>query len=199
MANITKKEEAVKLRLKGKSITEISEKLNAPKSTIGVWCRNIKLGKKQIKRLADRQVSGSYRGRMIFLERIRSKRLLQTKKLKEEGLSEVKNISKRDLFIAGIGMYLSEGATSECSEEVSFTNSDFRTVLFMKRWFMEICGITIDRFIMQIRINKSHKDKIKSVENCACFFSLLLLLMLSVTKGYNLICLLTFSHYHSGF
>ena len=62
-------------------------------------------------------------------------------------------------------MYLSEGATSESSEEVSFTNSDFRTVLFMKKWFSNICKISNDRFIIQIRINKLHKDRINSVEN----------------------------------
>lgn len=165
MANIIEKHKAIKLRLIGKSITEISRKLKMPKSTVGVWCRNIKLGKKQIKRLAERQISGSYKGRMKFLERIRAERLIQTKRLREKGLNEIKNISKRDLFIAGIGMYLSEGATSESSEEVSFTNSDVRTILFIKRWFMEICGVTRDRFVVQIRINKIHRNKIRNTGN----------------------------------
>ncbi len=165
MANILEKNKVLKLRLEGKSIAEISEKLKAPKSTISVWCRNIKLGKKQIERLAKRQISGSYKGRMKFLEKIRSERLLQTKKLRQQGLADVKSLNKRDLFIAGIAMYLSEGATSGCSEEVSFTNSDFRTILFMKKWFNKICGISNNRFIVQIRINKAHKNKIKTAEN----------------------------------
>ena len=129
MANIIEKNKALKLRIKGKSISEIAKKLDAPKSTISVWCRNIKLGKEQIDRLAKRQISGSFKGRMKFLERIRKDRLLQTQKLKQEGFNEIKDINKRDLFIAGIAMYLSEGATAECTEEVSFTNSDFRTIL----------------------------------------------------------------------
>ena len=165
MANIIEKNKALKLRLEGKSISEIAEKLNAPKSTIGVWCRNIKLGKKQIERLEKRQISGSYKGRMKFLEKIRSEILLQTKKLKQEGLNDIKNITKRDLFVSGIAMYLSEGATSESSEEVSFTNSDFRTIIFMKKWFMEICGVLADKFVIQIRINEAHKNKIKNTEN----------------------------------
>lgn len=164
MANILEKNKALILRRKGKSISEIAKKLSVPKSTIGVWCRNIKLGREQIKRLADRQISGSYKGRIKFLEKIRSERLLQTKKLRAEGLDEIKNISRRDLFIGGIAMYLSEGATSECSEEVSFTNSDFRTVLFMKKWFMNICGISTDRFVIQVRINEAHKDRIEVAE-----------------------------------
>lgn len=164
MANILEKNKALKLRLEGKSITEISEKLKTPKSTIGVWCRNIKLGEKQIRRLAKRQISGSYKGRMKFLERVRVKRLIETKKLKQEGLNEIKNISKRDSFVGGIAMYLSEGATSDCSEEVSFTNSDFRTIIFMKRWFVDICAVTMDRFVIQVRINETYKNRIKDVE-----------------------------------
>jgi hypothetical protein len=164
MANIVEKNKALKLRQKGKSITEIAEKLGAPKSTIGVWCRNIKLGKKQIERLTRRQISGSYKGRMKFLEKIRNERLQQTEKLRQEGLDDVKNINRRELFIAGIAMYLSEGATSDCSEEVSFTNSDFRAVLFMKKWFMDICGTSTDRFIVQVRINQVHEGRVKVVE-----------------------------------
>ncbi len=165
MANILQKNKAIKLRKEGRSISEISNSLNVPKSTIGVWCRNIKLGKKQIERLAERQISGSYKGRMIFLEKIRKERLLQTENLKKKGLKELGVISNRDLFVSGIAFYISEGATSDCTEEVSFTNSDFKTVLFMKRWFSEICGVTNDRFIIQVRINKAHKYRIKTVEN----------------------------------
>lgn len=164
MANIVIKNKAHSLRREGKSISEIAEKLNAPKSTVGVWCRNLKLGRRQIARLAKRQESGSYKGRMKFLERVRKDRLIQTEKLRKEGINEVKNICKRDLFVAGIAMYLSEGATSECSEEVSFTNSDFKAVLFMKKWFIKICGVTMDKFVVQIRINEAHKNKVKYAE-----------------------------------
>ena len=164
MANILVKNKALKLRHQGKSIGEISDKLFIPKSTVGVWCRNIKLGRRQIERLAKRQESGSYKGRMKFLENVRKDRLLQTKKLKQDGLNDIKSVSRRDLFVAGIGMYLSEGATSESNEEVSFTNSDYKVVLFMKKWFKDICEVTRDRFVIQIRINKTHKHKVEDVE-----------------------------------
>lgn len=165
MANILEKNKVLNLRRRGKSINEISEKLNIPKSTVSVWCRNLKLGRSQIERLAKRQKSGSYKGRMKFLERIRRERLDQTEKLKKEGIKEISCVDKRDLFIAGISMYCSEGATSQNNEEVSFTNSDPKMVLFMLKWFKEICGVEKDRFIIQIRINKIHKQKVKECEN----------------------------------
>lgn len=165
MAHTLEKNKALILRQKGKSISEISEILKIPRSTVSIWCRNIKLGQKQIERLAKRQLSGSYKGRMNFLERVRGRRVLETQKLRKQGMREVGIISKRDLFIAGVAMYLSEGSTSESNEEVSFTNSDFRTVLFMIKWYQEICGISKDRLIIQIRINKMHKDRVLEIEN----------------------------------
>jgi len=164
MANILKKDKAISLRVKGNSIGEIAEKLNAPKSTVSVWCRNVKLNKKNIARLERRQKSGSYKGRMIFLEKIRKERLIQTRKLLKEGIKEIGSISKRDLFIGGISMYMSEGSTAECTEEVSFTNSDPRAILFMKKWFLDICGVSADRFTVQIRINRIHKNRTKIIE-----------------------------------
>ncbi|KKP32442.1 MAG: hypothetical protein A2312_04020 [Candidatus Staskawiczbacteria bacterium RIFOXYB2_FULL_32_9] len=164
MVNVLAKNKAQLLRIEGKSISEISEKLNIPRSTIGIWCRNIKLGKRQIERLEKRQKSGSYKGRMIFLERLRSRRLLESRLLRIEGIKEIGIISKRDLFISGLAFYISEGSTSDCGEEVSFTNSDYRTILFMKKWFWEICGISNDRFAIQIRINNVYRNKIKKIE-----------------------------------
>jgi len=165
MAHIIEKNKAVNLRKKGKSLDEISNILSMPKSTISVWCRNIRMGKKQIERLVQRQKSGSYRGRLHFLEKIRRERLIQTENLRKDGLSEIGGINKRDLFVAGIAFYISEGATSHCNEEVSFTNADPETVLFIKKWFEEVCKILKDRFVVQIRINKLHKDRTKEIEN----------------------------------
>jgi len=176
MANVLAKNKAQLLRIEGKSISEISKKLNIPRSTIGIWCRNIKLGKKQIERLEKRQKSGSYRGRMIFLEKIRSERLLQSELLKKNGLAEIGNISKRDLFVAGLAFYISEGSTSECNEEVSFTNSDYKAIIFMEGWFTEVCNIARDRFIVQVRINKIHKRNIDRIE---CYWSKILDIPLS--------------------
>lgn len=165
MARVIIRNKALKLRQKGKSINEISLELKIPKSTVSVWCRNIRLTPMQIRRLADKQESGSYKGRMKFLERIREKRISQIKKLREKGLREVGTIDKRDLFIAGTAIYWSEGVTAPTGDEASFSNSDPRMVLFMMNWFKSVCGISNDQFAIQIRINIIYKDNIREIEN----------------------------------
>jgi len=165
MARIIEKDKALKLRQKGESINEIAKRLDIPKSTVSVWCRDIQLTPNQIARLTKKQESGSYKGRVKFLERIRKERLDQVSKLREEGLREIGKISKRDLFIAGIAMYCSEGVTSSNSDEVSFSNSDAKMILLMLEWFKEICGVSDNRVVIQIRVNKIHGHRIKEIEN----------------------------------
>jgi len=164
MIRVIEKSKALKLRLKGKSINEISERLNVPKSTVGVWCRDIRLGPKQIKRLAERIKSGSYKGRMKFLERIREERMKEVEFLQKQGIKEIGKLNKRDLFIAGVAMYWSEGYTYQTGDAVGFTNSDPKMILFILNWFKEICKIPIDKFSLQVKINKIHKNRVKEVE-----------------------------------
>lgn len=129
MARIIEKNRTIELRLQGRSINEISKKLSIPKSTVGVWCRDIQLSSEQIERLVKRQKSGSYKGRMKFLERLRRQRIEEVKKLRKEGLKEFGKLNRRDLFVAGIAMYWSEGYTYSGGDQVGFTNSDPRMIL----------------------------------------------------------------------
>ncbi|MBI2038561.1 MAG: helix-turn-helix domain-containing protein, partial [Candidatus Nealsonbacteria bacterium] len=111
MAKTLKREKALELRKKGKSIKEISRALNVAKSTVSAWCRDIILGRKQIEGLIKKQRSGSYRGRMIIAEKFRRIRIEEEKLLRIRGLREIGKLTKRELFITGIGMYWSEGET----------------------------------------------------------------------------------------
>lgn len=166
MAQITKKVLAQELRRKGYSIGEIAQKLAMHKSgSISKWCCDIFLSSEQIKKLAEKQKSGSYKGRMKFLEGLRKTRVEEVARLKKEGLNEIGKLNKRDLLIGGIAMYWSEGYTYSGGEQVGFTNSDPKMILFMLEWFNEICGISDDRFSLQVKINKIHKDRVEKIEN----------------------------------
>ena len=165
MARFKEKNKALLLRKKGESINDIAKKIKVSKSIVSRWCRDIKLTSEQIEKLHKKMMAGSYRGRMKFLEKIRKARKEETIKLKKEGLKEVGKLSKRDLFIGGIAMYWSEGTRSLNAEQTSFSNSDPKMILYILEWFREICGVSMDRFVLQIRINKIHKKRIKEIEN----------------------------------
>lgn len=164
MAKFEERNKARKLRRKGRSINEIAERVNASKSSVSKWCRNISLAPKQIERLAQRQKNGSYKGRMKYLEKIRKKRMKEVARLKRQGIKDISELSKRDFFLSGVAIYWGEGATSPSREEVSFYNSDPKMVIFMLKWFREICKVSTSQFSIQIRINEIHRDRVKKVE-----------------------------------
>jgi len=164
MAKIQEKIKAQELRGKGWSINEIAQKLNISKSTVSVWCRNIALSPRQIKRLAEKQTSKSYEGRLRGLEKIRQKRLQEVESLRKEGIREVKKLNKRAFLIAGIAIYWSEGYTAPVNYEVGFTNSDPKMILFMLEWFKKCCKVSDERFSLRVGINEIHKNRVKKVE-----------------------------------
>lgn len=164
MAKFKQKIKALELRRKGNSIGEIANQLNISKSAVSLWCRDIALTKKQIDDLQKKMLSGSYKGRMIYLEKIRRKRKEESLKLLTEGVKEIGKITRRDLLIAGAALYWAEGTRSLNKEQTAFSNSSPQMILFILRWFEEIFGILKDRFIIQIRINKIHKNRIKETE-----------------------------------
>lgn len=164
MAKIKEKETALSLRKKGESIHKIAEKIGVSKGTVSLWCRNIVLKKEQIKRLVENQQAGSYKGRINAAEIKRQARIHEEGVLRIRGIKEIGKVNKRDLFIAGVAMYLSEGYTSSNETRVGFVNSDSKVILLMLRWFKEICQISKEKIILSVRINKNQKNRIDIVE-----------------------------------
>lgn len=101
---------------------------------------------------------------MIAAENKRQRRQKEVSHLKREGLKEIGKLTKRDIFLAGLAMYWSEGYTSDVNDEVGFSNSNPQMVLFMLKWFKEICKISKNRFILRVGINKNYKNKAREIE-----------------------------------
>ena len=163
MAKFKQKLLAKKLRGKGKSIKEIAKKLKVSKSSASIWCRDIKLNKKQQEYLEKKQLIGSYRGRLKGAETQKRKRLEEIESQRKEGIEEVSNLSEGEFFTAGIALYWGEGF--KAGGIAGFTNSDPKVILFMVEWFKKYCKVSDSDFICRVGINASHGERVKEVEN----------------------------------
>lgn len=162
MAKSKEKNKALKLRQKGESIKDIARKLKIAKSTISLWCRDIKLTSEQIQRLHKKMVKGGYEGRMKGARMQYERRLKNIKEWEKKGVKQIQKISNRDLLIAGISLYWGEGTRK--TRHLSFSNSDPEMIKFMIRFFRKVCRIEKDRFTAYIGINKIHKNRVREVE-----------------------------------
>lgn len=158
MADILNKEKAINLRKKGFSIGEIAIKLNKQKSTISYWCKDIPLSKNQIDRISDKSKTYGLKSILINSQRAREKRLDDIKNYSELGKNDLKNISKRDLFILGLSLYWGEGY-KKGNDEFGFTNSDPVIIKTIIKWLNEIYLIDNKEFILRVSINKIHQKR----------------------------------------
>lgn len=132
--------------------------------SISQWCKEIVLDQGQKERLVKNQENGGKKGREKFSRETRRRNKKITEALKRRGLIDVGILSDREFFISGIALYFSEGYKYAGGNQVGFTNSDYRVILFMIKWFKKFCKVSDDRFSFQIKINKIHSDRIKTVE-----------------------------------
>lgn len=158
MAKIKQKEQVIKLRKQGLSIRDISQRLETPKSTVSYWCRDIKLSKSQIEKLAKSQEHASMKSILKLAEINRNKRIVATKKFTALGISDVCNITNRDLFMVGLALYWGEGY-KKGSQELGFTNSDPEIIKIFIKWLQTIYAIKLPDLIMRVSINNIHKNR----------------------------------------
>ena len=135
MARKKDKEKAIKLRLMGKSYSQIREEINVSKSTLSSWLDKYPLSNSQIKKLRDWNPRRIENFRKTMKEK-KEARLATTFKKVSQDISE---LSKRDIFIGGLFLYWAEG-TKTSKSITSLSNTDPSMLRFFISW-LETLGI----------------------------------------------------------
>ena len=133
MARFADKLRAIELRKGGHSYNYISGVLKVSRSTLSDWLANVPYtpNEETIKRIGlARAASGKAKSK------IKQASILQAA---VEAKRELGKVSRRDLFMLGLGLYIGEG--SKTAEITRFVNSDPTTVNFMIRWFTDALGL----------------------------------------------------------
>lgn len=132
------KEKAIKLRQKGYSYNLIKERINVSKSTLSNWLSKIEFIPNQtvIKRIGLAKLRSA-----LFKQKLKFQSI---KAAKEEAKKDIASISKRDLLMLGIGLYLGEG--DKAHENIRFVNSDPKIIKLAMKWFTDICGAEMKNF-----------------------------------------------------
>lgn len=163
MAKSKQKIDAIVLRKKGFSINDISKRVLVSKSTVSVWCRDISLSNKAIAVISKRSKSKSTSALLHYAERIRLKRQMNTFASIESGKQKLGNMSERDMYCIGLGLYWGEGY-KKGSQEFGFTNSDHGMILFYVLWLGVVFGTKKSDLILRVSINEQHKARVDEVE-----------------------------------
>jgi len=163
MAKSKEKNEAIKLRKRGKSIKDIAKKLKIAKSTISLWCRDIELTSQQLSELHKKMIKGGYIGRMKGARMQFERRIKKIKEYNSKGIEEIGKLSKRDILIAGIALYWGEG--SKKRRCLSFCNSDPEMLKIFIKFLKEVLSVGKNRLKAWVCINEIHRNRLEEVED----------------------------------
>lgn len=152
--------EAELLRKQGKSVKEIARKVGVSQSTVSRWCSDITLSTDQRHALEKKRKEAGARALAPWIRRNRDLKKKDMEKQSQLGRQDIRQITKRDLFTLGLGLYWGEGY-KRGSQEWGFTNSDSEMIRAILTWLHECYDIPTDRIIARLTINLRYKTQTK--------------------------------------
>lgn len=159
MARIaTIREEVFKLRKEGHSYNYISQKTGISKSTLSGWLSSVPYipNKITIERIGKARAASGYAKAKQKIESI--------EKAEIEAKNEIGNLTKRDLFMLGIGIYVGEG--SKTNNIVRVINADPKIIKFAVKWFEKACGLSKENFRIRLHLYPDN-----NINECLQFWS----------------------------
>lgn len=154
------RETAFKLRLSGRSYSEIRRSLGVPKSTLSGWFSDLQLSE----HLRNRIIARAHKKSVAALLRRNKMQTTIAVKRKSEIINtarqEIHSLTKDNIFFIGAALYWAEGykrpqvrnGRELTSHSVSFTNSDPGIVLLFLRFLREVCEVPNEKIKADIRI-----------------------------------------------
>ena len=145
------KEEAMRLRKAGYSYTHITKEIGVSKSTLSNWLGRIpyKPNKETITKIGKARAASGLAKNRLKIESIARAQV--------EAKKEIGKLSERDLFMAGVGLYIGEGSKS--NDIVRITNSNHKIIIFAIRWFNRALGVPLENFTIRIHMYPDSNEK----------------------------------------
>jgi hypothetical protein len=149
MARFLDHNKALILRKEGKSYSQIKRLLNVSKGTLSVWLKNYPLTKGRIRELRDWNEARIEK----YRDTIRKKREFRLNTFYWEQKKIILPLTKKELYMAGLFLYLGEGAKSKTTE-LSVTNTNPAIIKFFIYWINKSFGIEKDKLKIQLHLYK---------------------------------------------
>ncbi len=156
-------EKAIAFRKQGKSLKKIAALLGVSVSIVSVWSKKVELTEAQKEKLKRRKVR--IRHLRNLAKQSHLEKVSRVKKLFSEANSEIKPLSKQELFLTGVGLYWAEGFKSTKESRIGFCNSDPRMIKFIIKWFEKSLKVKKEDFILRTEFNETHKDRTEEIKS----------------------------------
>lgn len=140
------------MRNEGYSYSLIKQKLGVSKSTLSEWFRNHPYSPNL--EVLTRIKSGPIKS----AEKRHNQKVKDIEQARQNGVCELGELSQRDLWMLGLGLYIGEGSKSY--EIIRIINSNPAVIKMAVCWFKNICGLTTDNITAAIHLYPDNDEKL---------------------------------------
>jgi hypothetical protein len=156
----TDREAARKLRLQGKSYTEIQRLLGVPKSTLSTWFSHLILSEKLQAKIQQRTSRQSLMGLLVGNRAQTDRAIRRARSEREVGRSLIGELSDRELLLVGTALYWAEGykrpklrnGRPVTHHPVSLTNADPVLIQLFLRFLRRLFKVSDAQIKISIRM-----------------------------------------------
>lgn len=146
---------AIYLRTKKRmSYGAIKECLGVPKSTLSYWLKDYPLSKKEIVALRQKQWKATEASREKYRETRRIQKAQEFQGVLTQEKRNMSKITQEEWYLAGLMLYLGEGAKKKDSSLV-LANSDPRIIKFFIWWLQKFLSVSKDELRIQLHLYES--------------------------------------------
>ena len=146
MALREKKSEAIRMRKKGASYSQIKEKIKVSKSSLSLWLHGMPLPEKRLRELRDWNVVRIER----FRDTMRRKRENRWEEVRKRAAKDIGTLSRKEMLIAGLFLYWGEGGKTMLAS-TSLSNTDPAMLCFFIHW-LQTLGVPKDRLRVHVHL-----------------------------------------------
>lgn len=137
---------------------EIAKRVKVSKSTLSRWLKDMPLSEKRILELRRNAWSKGEAKREQFRLTMRLKKAERHKRIYEQQLALLGNLSDRDLYIAGLMLYAAEG-DKRTEAEIAFANTDWVMTRFFADWLAQFLCISREKLKIQLHLYENMNVK----------------------------------------
>lgn len=145
------KQKAIELRRKGYSYNYIARFVPVSKSTLSDWLGRIPFVPNQhtIETIGKARAASGAKKHLI--------KVASLEKAKLQAQKDIGELSKRDLFMLGLAIYIGEGGKS--NDITRIVNADPRIIRLSIRWFVEICGVKLEQIKIRLYLYPDNNEQ----------------------------------------
>ncbi len=128
------RKEAIRLRLEEElSYDAIRKRLGVAKSTLHEWLQHFPLSRVRILELKRANWTKNQAKIELYRTTMAEKRERRKQEIYEKYVTQFKSLSRDSFFVAGLMLYLAEGAKKE-NYKIDIANTDVRVIRFFIKW-----------------------------------------------------------------